>query len=274
MAEIKIIDDKEYVVIEDKEYPVEEEPVNKRKCYVIDNIYYDIKTHLVAGSKSKLFPKLFMARAMAKRAYEKKTRKTTNLPYEDHCTEVYRLCAHYKFSHGDDVMYAAAMLHDYLEDAVAQGKKREDTIQWMKSTLGYSVTTIVEELTSDEKGDNGLYPRKNENGDIIDYSLEKTDYINGRLTRMGSKALFIKLLDMLSNLGESETMPDFVTRIRDNILFIEKNKDTTFKDTITLDHLLVIENISRLLIDIYKEHEPYQYYMELEKDDLEHQVVE
>jgi (p)ppGpp synthase/HD superfamily hydrolase len=224
---------------------------NNREVYLVEDIYYDCETHLVAGTSTKHFPLLRMAKALSIRAYENQVRRTTGLPYVDHCTEIYRLCGHYKFSHGDDVMYAAAVLHDYLEDAVKRGSDQDETISWLQQTFGYSVSTIIQELTNDEKNERGLYPLKSKRGDIE--WVEKSEYINWKLGQMSSKALFCKLLDMLSNLVDSETLPKFVKRIRKQINYIDENIGTVFKHKLSTDHLLVIADIQRVLKEIYNE---------------------
>ncbi|MCL2087882.1 MAG: HD domain-containing protein [Oscillospiraceae bacterium] len=238
---------------------------NNRNCYESDTIYYDCETNLVAGTSAKQFPLLRMAKAVAKRAYEGKVRKTTGLPYEDHCTEIYRLCMHYQFSHGDDVMYAAAVLHDYLEDAVKRGEDQITTIEWMKKTFGYSVTTIVVELTNEAKNAEGKYPKSLPNGET--QWIDKSEYTNYKLSEMSPKALFLKLLDILSNLGDAETLPDFVRRIRSQITFIDNNIETIFKVKMTTDHRLVLESIGRILSDIYREHSKTRYSLRYKNTD-------
>lgn len=230
------------------EYDAVIEPNTKQKCYIIDEIYHHAENHLVVGTRATLFPLLRMAKVVGSHACSKKVRETTGLPYEDHLTEVYRLCSHYKFSHGQDAIYAAAFLHDYLEDAVKRNEDQKTTKEWMYSTFGVTVTNLVTELTNAEKNSDGLYPKID--GATTEW-VEKTEYINWKLANMSSEALFLKLLDMLSNLGDANTMPKLFRRVRNHVDYIDKNKDTLFRHNMTPDHDLVISKIRRMLYSIY-----------------------
>ncbi|MCL2638107.1 MAG: hypothetical protein FWD48_07000 [Oscillospiraceae bacterium] len=242
---------KTVIGFDNKEHEVVTEPKTECESYVIDEIFYHAENHLVVGTSAHLYPLLRMAKAVGARAYGEKYRKTTGLPYEDHLTEVYRLCSHYKFSHGNDAMYAAAVLHDYLEDAVKRGNDQKTTTQWMKTTFGYPVTTLVVEMTNDKKNEEGLYPKKDGESEVK--WINKIDYINWKLSNMSSEAFFLKLLDMLSNLGDADTLPKLVQRIRSQMNYINDNMETLFLSKLSTDHKIIIGEINRILREIYKE---------------------
>ena len=125
------------------------------------------------------------------------TRKTSGLPYIVHPIEVFALIRKYKDSNNVDVLGAAAILHDVMEDC---GVEYQELVE----EFGYAVADIVAELTNDPD-------------EIARFG--KLVYINKKLATISSYALTVKMADMLANINED---PDAktVNRIRNHCYFL------------------------------------------------------
>lgn len=130
------------------------------------------------------------ALAFAIEKHAKQTRKTSELPYYVHPVEVWGIICKYKESVNIDVLGAAALLHDTLEDT-------NTTYEELLELFGPTVADIVKELTNDK--------------DEI-ARIGKEAYLNTKLLKLSSYALAIKLADMLANVGENPT-PAAIERI-------------------------------------------------------------
>jgi (p)ppGpp synthase/HD superfamily hydrolase len=178
-------------------------------------------------------------------------RKGTQLPYLPHVIGVWRILMKLSYSHGKDYLYAAALLHDYVEDHVNR-EDRSVTLSWMVTQFGSLCVGIINELTSDEpirQDNNGdKYYQIEENG--VHREVNKIDYVNGKLMKMSSDALIIKLADIVDNLSDSDTMPKFPYRIRAHLRFIKDNMDA-FAPRLSPDHRRLLDSIDRMLDTFY-----------------------
>jgi len=105
-------------------------------------------------------------------------RRSTGLPYVTHPIIVSHLLEKYKSYKNKDILKAAALLHDTLEDT-------NTSFQEISTTFSPMIAGIVLELTSD----------KNEIKKI-----GKNEYLKIKLTGMSNYSLIIKLCDRLSNI--------------------------------------------------------------------------
>jgi len=222
----------------------------KQFVYLLKGIYYNAENHLATAMIAKPLPYTYLAHTVAQRAYKNEKRNTTGLPYMVHTMNVYTECQSYRYSN-TDVMLATALLHDYLEDAVAKGADREATIIWMEEEFGHDITKLVLELTSDEKGSDGLY-EITIGGETK--RVKKVDYINYKLSIMSEFALFLKILDLTANLYDANTLHRLVNRIANNVRFLvteREKEDTKIEANWTRYHERALIRIIFILEDQY-----------------------
>lgn len=115
----------------------------------------------------------------AKEKHRSQVRKGSGLPYIVHPEMVMELCKKF-VPDCDDIMLAASLLHDTLEDT-------KTTYEEIKNNFGQEVADIVQELTSDEEELN---------------KLGKAQYLTDKMNKISDKAKTIKLLDRLHNLKD------------------------------------------------------------------------
>lgn len=109
-------------------------------------------------------------------------RRETNLPYLIHPVIVSELVLKYKSSSKHvEVLRVAALLHDTLEDT-------ETDFMEIQREFGPLVASLVLELTSDE-------------AEIT--RLGKNEYLIQKMLEMSNYALFLKLVDRLSNISDA-----------------------------------------------------------------------
>lgn len=118
-------------------------------------------------------------------------RKGNGRPYIMHPISVMVRLAEIKPSSNSNLLAAAAVLHDTVEDCGVELKE-------IAEKFGYYVAGLVEELTLDK----------------VKYeTIGKTKYLCQEIAKMSSYALCIKLCDRLDNLEDMDTMPDeFITK--------------------------------------------------------------
>lgn len=127
------------------------------------------------------------AREFARAAHENQYRRDSREPYVVHCERVADSVAKnydmYKQMGGDysqEVLVAAALLHDTLEDTAT-------TELDLNRKFGDDIAELVDELTSD--------PKELER-------IGKTEYLARKFESMTLGALFVKLHDRLDNLTD------------------------------------------------------------------------
>lgn len=106
-------------------------------------------------------------------------------PYIEHPKKVAELVQMYKKSSQMDVLVAAALLHDTIEDTYTSYKELEDE-------FGEIVASLVLELTTAS-----YYCR----------FMGKAQYLERKMANMSSYALVIKLADRLANIMDSVNLP-------------------------------------------------------------------
>ncbi len=106
-------------------------------------------------------------------------------PYIEHPKKVAELVRTYKKSKQIDVLVAAALLHDTIEDTYTSYKEIEDE-------FGEIVASLVLELTTAS-----YYCRY----------MGKAQYLERKMANMSSYALVIKLADRLANIMDSVNLP-------------------------------------------------------------------
>lgn len=127
----------------------------------------------------------------AAKAHRGGYRKGDGRPYIVHPLSVMNRVSKAKESSNHLLLATCAILHDTVEDCGV-------SLDEIATDFGYSVASIVEELTLDKT--------KYE-------TIGKTKYLCQEMVKMSSYALAIKLCDRLDNLEDMKAMPeDFVIR--------------------------------------------------------------
>ena len=116
--------------------------------------------------------------------HQDQVRKGDGRPYILHPISVLLTLSKLKKSKNQFLLATAAVLHDTVEDCNV-------TIQDIANEFGYSVASLVDELTSDKEK--------------IDL-LGKKEYLLDKMLNMSTYALCIKLCDRLDNLNDMNTM--------------------------------------------------------------------
>ena len=111
------------------------------------------------------------------------TRKVSGDEYFQHPIEASYICANFKKSKSMDVLIAALILHDTVEDT-------ETTFEELLSQFGMFVASLVFELTDDK---------------ALKEKLGKFEYQKAKWCGISNYALFLKLCDRLSNITDSPT---------------------------------------------------------------------
>lgn len=162
--------------------------------------------------------------AFAIKKHEGQFREASGLPYIVHPIEVYTIVRKYKESVNIDVLCAAAILHDTIEDT-------DTTYEELVAEFGKEVADLVLEVTSDE-AEKAL--------------LGKEAYLDKKITTISSYGLVIKLADMLANVGENPT-EKAIKRICHHCDFLVNSSGRRLTST----HLALIDEIRRTLIILY-----------------------
>lgn len=161
----------------------------------------------------------------ATKAHEKQERKFERTKYIEHPLAVADLVATVKDSkRNKDIIVAAAILHDVIEDT----KFDYDSIN---DLFGWEVADIVKELT---------------NSPTIKGS--KKGYLLKKMVGMSSYALVIKLADILHNISYLNYTPfEFKRRLLDRAVFIVDSLPNLRQ--LTQTHLIFIKAIKRKIIE-------------------------
>jgi (p)ppGpp synthase/HD superfamily hydrolase len=125
---------------------------------------------------TKNTPLVERARAFAREKHKNQLRKYTNLPYYTHLENVADIVA---WVTDDDVLIAAALLHDTLEDT-------ETTFAELENDFGWSVAHLVKELTD--------VSTKNDGNRAIRKAMDRD-----HLAKASAGAQTIKLADLIDN---------------------------------------------------------------------------
>lgn len=127
-------------------------------------------------------------------------RKSNKTPYIVHPFSVMERVFTYK-EESDNLFLlgTVALLHDTVEDT-------DTTVEDIALKFGYSVASIVEELTTDKEECD---------------KVGKQTYLAGKMCNMSSYALVVKLCDRLDNISDLEKMDDeFIKRYTGETLHI------------------------------------------------------
>ena len=165
------------------------------------------------------------AHIFAKTAHKDQKRKFTLEPYILHPEHTAQLLWEATSGKATQYEYAAALLHDVVEDTVI-------TIDEIGRYFGAEVMDLVSELTTNEV-------EKEKEG--------KDKYLSKSMNKMTNKALNIKLCDRLSNVIslDNEKVPTkFVNKYYNETLYILNNLDRKL-DVI---HEQIITKINNMLI--------------------------
>ena len=108
----------------------------------------------------------------AEEKHKDQMRKFSDLPYITHPKAVARILEHLK---ADEIVLAAALLHDVVEDTDA-------TIEDVETLFGKEVASLVDELTTKK-----------------DRWANKAGYLIDKMFHMSDAALMVKLADRLHN---------------------------------------------------------------------------
>lgn len=111
------------------------------------------------------------------------TRKVSGAEYFQHPLEASYICANFKKSKNMDILIAALILHDTVEDT-------ETTFEELLAEFGMFVASLVFELTDDK---------------VMKEKLGKFEYQKSKWCGISNYALFLKLCDRLSNISDSPT---------------------------------------------------------------------
>ena len=152
------------------------------------------------------------AREFAKKKHEGQLRKD-GTPYFGHVARVKDIVFEFKERNRADELFAAALLHDTLEDT-------DTGISELRENFGEIVALLVVELTTDR---------------IRSEVIGKTEYLSGKFSNeraISSWALVIKLADRLDNVSDLDSMDVDVAwkKIKETesiLKALEDNRDLT-----------------------------------------------
>ena len=165
----------------------------------------------------------------ATKMHQGQTRKTGE-PYIIHPLHVLQNVLKYKKSKNIETLLISACLHDTIEDTPA-------TYYDIVENFGPQVASLVLELTTDEDMKN---------------ALGKQQYLSIKMKNMSSWALDIKLCDRLDNVNDLSKCQDesfknkYLNETIEIIDYLLKNAK------LTNTHLVIIEEIIRILIKLCK----------------------
>ena len=149
----------------------------------VTNVLYNL-----GKVKEELEPELnenaLKALRFATAAHKGQTRKSGD-PYISHPKEVARFVKQFKKSNNLSALIQAAYLHDTIEDT-------DTTHEDLVKQFGGLVADMVKELTSDKEAIQ---------------ALGKGEYIAGKMAKMSSWALVVKLADRLANVQDIDSRP-------------------------------------------------------------------
>tara|TARA_Y100000389_G_scaffold197403_1_gene231935 strand:+ start:1779 stop:2336 length:558 start_codon:yes stop_codon:yes gene_type:complete len=130
---------------------------------------------------------------VATAAHKGQSRKSGG-EYIDHPKEVARFVKQFKKSNNLSALVQAAYLHDTLEDT-------DTTYADLVKQFGGLVADMVRQLTTDKEASD---------------AIGKGEYIAGKMAKMSSWALVVKLADRLANVQDIDTRPaEFQKRYAD-----------------------------------------------------------
>ena len=137
----------------------------------------------------------------ADKKHKGQVRKVSGEEYFSHPLMVSYLLAKYKTSKNLEMLLAASVLHDTIEDT-------KTTYNEILKRFGAGVMSLVEELTSDPAAVK---------------KLGKNEYLKKKLAGISSYALVIKLIDRLSNVTDNPT-EKYVNDTIDLLKYLKKNR--------------------------------------------------
>ena len=172
-------------------------------------------------SERSITPLTQKAIAYAMNAHEGQYRKGSGLPYVTHPIAAYSLVQQFKESHNLDIICAAALLHDTIEDC-------DVTYTNISEEFGYQVAELVQEVTNDSH---------------LIKVYGKEEYMNHKLKGMSSYALVIKIADMIANVSDQPGKPQ-INRIRNHYHYIRENV------SITATHLKMLNTLNKILEEL------------------------
>jgi len=135
-------------------------------------------------------------------------RKSDGRPYILHPLAVMQTMYEIKKSKNMNLLAIVCVLHDTVEDCNV-------TLSEIAENFGYSVASIIEELTSCKESIK---------------ELGKAKYLAGKMSSMSSYALVIKLIDRLNNVSDLNSMPqEFKNKYVAETFYIIKEINTNRK---------------------------------------------
>lgn len=166
----------------------------------------------------------------AKEKHEGQFRADGKTPYIEHPIKVAELLLKYKKSRNIDLIIAAGLLHDTLEDTYTSYHELIDN-------FGEIVASMVMEVTTAS-----YMPRL----------IGKGHYLKHKMLDMSNYSLCIKLADRMANLMDSNTLPlerkqKTIADTYEIIEFLEANR------TLTETHQTMINDIRKILVELRDE---------------------
>jgi guanosine-3',5'-bis(diphosphate) 3'-pyrophosphohydrolase len=144
---------------------------------------------------------LLRAIRFADRKHKGQKRKVSGDEYFTHPLMVSYLLAKYKRSKNLEMLLAASVLHDTVEDT-------KTSYTEILREFGAGVMSLVQELTSDKEAIQ---------------KVGKNEYLKKKMIGISSYALVIKLIDRLSNVTDSPT-DKYVADTIDLLKYLKKNR--------------------------------------------------
>lgn len=137
--------------------------------------------------------KIAKALDFARNAHKGQTRKYTDVPYVNHCIDVYQVLVD-NVLHVSEDMLIAALLHDTVEDT--------DVTPWLiTAVFGRKIAKLVDELTHKEDKTENRKTRKEKEAN--------------RLATISPEAQTIKYADIICNLRDiAEHDPKFAVKYK------------------------------------------------------------
>ena len=136
------------------------------------------------GEPESINENALKALRVATKAHKGQSRKSGG-EYIDHPKEVARFVKQFKKSNNLSALIQAAYLHDTLEDT-------DTTYADLVKQFGGLVADMVQQLTTDKKASD---------------AIGKGEYIAGKMAKMSSWALVVKLADRLANVQDIDSRP-------------------------------------------------------------------
>jgi (p)ppGpp synthase/HD superfamily hydrolase len=161
--------------------------------------------------------------------------KGQKVPYFSHPEAVAQLLQGVKNSHKMAELVSAAYLHDVLEDTVETPAERQAKLIEIKQQFGKLVSSLVQELTSDDEELN---------------LIGKEEYLKKKMLTMSSWGLIIKLCDRLHNVSD---IPEKMQGSPSDQRWAQKYAYQTKKIIETLEDERELSNSQRQVVSLIKE---------------------